>query len=84
MNTPNDNNTPNELPRRDWALAMRWAQAWVLLAIGAGLLAWGLWRHGPNSRLLGAVLMLYGVAIGAVTWFKARAARAARRNGAGT
>lgn len=81
MNTSND--TRSEPPRRDWALAMRWAQAWVLLAVGAGLLAWGLWHGGPNSRLLGAVLLLYGVAIGAVTWFKARATRAARRNGAG-
>ena len=62
---------------------MRWTQAWVLLAVGAGLLAWGLWRRGPNSRLLGAVLLLYGVAIGVATWVKARAARAARRNGAG-
>ena len=62
---------------------MRWIQAWALLAVGAGLLAWGLWRQGPNSRLLGAVLLLYGVAIGVATWFKARAARAARRNGAG-
>ncbi len=83
MNTPNDNDAPDEPPRRDWMLAMRWAQAWVLLAIGAGLLAWGWWRGGPNTRLLGAVLLLYGAAIGAVTWLKARAARAARRNGAG-
>ena len=81
MNTTND--TRSEPPRRNWAMAMRWTQAWVLLVVGAGLLAWGLYRQGHNSILLGAVLLLYGVAIGVATWVKARAARAARRNGAG-
>ncbi len=70
-------------PRRDWALRLRWIQAWVLLFGGAALLAWGLWHRGTTSRPLGAVLMLYGVAIGAVTWVKEREVRALRRNGAG-
>lgn len=80
MNTIDDRRS--EPARRDWALALRWAQAWALLVIGTGLLALGIWRRGPNTRLLGAVLLLYGVTIGVATWFKARSARAARRNGA--